>query len=248
MIEQPNRIEEPLQEEQLEASHLPVSVSPSESPSDTANAPSEMSETDASVAESTEAAAQRTPDEIMMVLSQEITNLQQELAEQRQQGDALKTRYISLAAEFDNFRKRTQKEKQDLEIQVKCQTLRELLGVVDNFERARTQIKPDDEGEAAIHNSYQSVYKNLVDSLKRLGVSAMNPKGEPFDPVYHEAMLQEPSSEYPEGTVLDQLVRGYLLGDQVLRHALVKVATTAESDSGVETEVPAQETTEESSA
>ncbi len=100
----------------------------------------------------------------------------------------------------------------------------ELLAVVDNFERARTQIVPANEGETKIHKSYQGVYKNLVDSLKRLGVSPMRPEGQPFDPNYHEAMMREHTDEYPEGTVIEQLVRGYLIGEQVLRHAMVKVS------------------------
>jgi molecular chaperone GrpE len=161
-------------------------------------------------------------------LQQEIELLKQQLEEQTQQVDILKNRYIRTTAEFDNFRKRTQKEKEDLEKQVKRNTLSELLSVVDNFERARTQIKPANDGEMGIHKSYQGVYKNLVDSLKRLGVASMRPEGEPFDPNYHEAMLREATNDYPEGTVIEQLVRGYLLDDRVLRHALVKVAAPQE--------------------
>lgn len=163
-------------------------------------------------------------------LQQEIDTLKQQLEEQTQQVDTYKKRYISLAAEFDNFRKRTGKEKEELEIKIKGKTLTEILGVVDNFERARTQIKPANDGEMGIHKSYQGVYKTLVDSLKRLGVSPMRPEGQPFDPSYHEAMMREYTDEHPEGTVIEQLVRGYTLGEQVLRHALVKVAAPKEAD------------------
>ena len=161
-------------------------------------------------------------------LQAEIGALQQQLTEQEQQVDSLKKRYITLAAEFDNYRKRTAKEKEDLERQVKAKTLSELLAIVDNFERARTQIKPDTEAEMSIHKSYQGVYKTLVDSLKRLGVSAMRPEGQMFDPNYHEAMLREYTNEHPEGTIIEQLVRGYLLDDTVLRHAMVKVTALPE--------------------
>ena len=163
-------------------------------------------------------------------LQEEIDTLKQQLEEQTQQVDAYKKRYISLAAEFDNFRKRTEKEKEELETKIKGKTLMEILGVVDNFERARTQIKPADDGEMGIHKSYQGVYKTLVDSLKRLGVSPMRPEGQPFDPSYHEAMMRQYTDEHPEGTVVEQLVRGYTLGEQVLRHALVKVAAPKEAD------------------
>ncbi|MFO0147584.1 MAG: nucleotide exchange factor GrpE [Microcystis sp.] len=163
-------------------------------------------------------------------LKEEIDTLKQQLEEQTQQVDTYKKRYITLAAEFDNFRKRTEKEKEELETKIKGKTLMEILGVVDNFERARTQIKPADDGEMGIHKSYQGVYKTLVDSLKRLGVSPMRPEGQPFDPSYHEAMMREYTDEHPEGTVVEQLVRGYTLGEQVLRHALVKVAAPKEAD------------------
>lgn len=176
-------------------------------------------------------------EQVIAVLKQEQEALQQQLAEQMQQVDAFKNRYISLAAEFDNFRKRTAKEKDDLESQVKCRTLSELLPIVDNFERARNQIKPANEGEMAIHKSYQGVYKSLVENLKRLGVSAMRPEGQPFDPTYHEAMLREPTDEFPEGTVIEQLIRGYMIGELVLRHAMVKVAAPQE------TVIPSEEAT-----
>ena len=178
-------------------------------------------------------------------LQEEIDTLKQQLEEQTQQVDAYKKRYISLAAEFDNFRKRTAKEKEELETKIKGKTLMEILGVVDNFERARTHIKPANDGETAIHRSYQGVCKTLVDSLKRLGVSPMRPEGQPFDPTYHEAMMREYTDEHPEGTVVEQLVRGYTLGEQVLRHALVKVAAPKETDPNADqsesTSIPSQE-------
>lgn len=186
------------------------------------------------------------PELLLAAIAQERDTLAQQLDEQTQQVDALKQRYISLAAEFDNFRKRSAREKQDLEVQVKCKTLGELLGVVDNFERARTQLKPNSDGEMAIHKSYQSVYKSLVDGLKRLGVSPMRPEGQIFDPSYHEAMLREYSDEYPDGTVIEQLVRGYTLEDQVLRHAMVKVS--AGSDPEATTNDPLPVTTETESS
>ncbi|MBR8831157.1 MAG: Protein GrpE [Chroococcopsis gigantea SAG 12.99] len=175
-------------------------------------------------------------DSSVTALNEEIFHLKVKLQEQTQQEEVQKNRYISLAAEFDNYRKRTAREKEELEGKIKCKTLTELLAVVDNFERARTQLKPVTPGEESIHKSYQGVYKNLVDSLKRLGVSPMRPEGQPFDPNYHEAMMREYTDEYPEGTVIEQLVRGYVLGEQVLRHALVKVAAPKDHDPNSEPE------------
>jgi molecular chaperone GrpE len=169
--------------------------------------------------------------QVAETLNREIEILKQQLEQQNQQAEAWIKRSQSLAADFDNFRKRTQKEKEELEIQVKCKVVTELLSAIDNFERARMQIKPANDGELKIHSSYQGVYKELVKSLKELGVSAMRPEGQPFDPIYHEAIMQEETNEYPEGTVIDQLVRGYSLGDRVLRHAKVKVAAPKEDAS-----------------
>ncbi|HBE17898.1 MAG TPA: nucleotide exchange factor GrpE [Cyanobacteria bacterium UBA11149] len=150
--------------------------------------------------------------------------LQAQLDDLDRQFEALKTQSMRMAADFDNFRKRTAKEKEDLEHQIKGNTLKELLPVVDNFERARSQIKPQNDGEMSIHRSYQGVYKQLVDCLKRIGVSPMRAEGTEFDPNLHEAVMRESTDEYPEGVVIEQLMRGYLLGERVLRHAMVKVA------------------------
>jgi molecular chaperone GrpE len=157
------------------------------------------------------------------------------LAELTQQIESLKTQleerstqYMRIAADFENYRKRTSKEKEELEVQMKRNTILELLPVVDNFERARSHLKPQSDAEMTMHKSYQGVYKQLVDSLKRLGVSPMRPEGQEFDPNLHEAVMREPTDEHPEGTVLEELVRGYYLGDRVLRHAMVKVAAPKE--------------------
>jgi molecular chaperone GrpE len=161
-------------------------------------------------------------------LQAEIRSLTSALAEVTSQREDFKGQYVRIAADFDNFRKRSNKEKEDIEVRTKCTTIVELLGVVDNFERARTQIKPQTDGEMNIHKSYQGVYKQLVDSLKRIGVSPMRPEGQPFDPTLHEAVMRQPTEEHPEGTVMEELQRGYFLGDKILRHSLVKVAAPIE--------------------
>lgn len=161
--------------------------------------------------------------------------MEAEIAALEQQVNLLKTQleertsqYMRIAADFDNFRKRSQKEKEELDQQVKCNTIGSLLPVVDNFERAQAQIKPQTEPEKNIHKSYQSIYKQMVTALKSLGVSPMRPKGQEFNPTLHEAAIQEPTNEYPEGTVIDELIPGYFLGEKVLRHAVVKVAAPGE--------------------
>lgn len=163
----------------------------------------------------------------------EILALAEANASLKAQLEDITSQYRRLGADFENFRKRTQKEKEEQEVNIKCSTLKQLLPAIDNFERARSQIKPQTDGEMNIHKSYQGVYKLLVDGLKQMGVSVMRPEGQPFDPNLHEAVMREPTDAYPEGTVIEDLMRGYLFGERVLRHAMVKVATAPEPDSTV---------------
>jgi molecular chaperone GrpE len=158
----------------------------------------------------------------------ELQSLAIKLTEISNQRDAFQSQYLRIAADFDNFRKRNSKEKEEIELRTKCATIMEILSVVDNFERARNQIKPQNDGELGIHKSYQGVYKQLVDSLKKIGVSPMRPEGQQFDPNLHEAIMRQPTEDHPEGTVIEELQRGYFLGERILRHSLVKVAAPPE--------------------
>ncbi|MFM2060342.1 MAG: hypothetical protein RLZZ507_12 [Cyanobacteriota bacterium] len=170
-----------------------------------------------------------------------LTQLTQQNESLKMQLDERSTQYMRIAADFENYRKRISKEKEEMETQVKRNTIMELLPVVDNFERARAHLKPQNDGEMTIHKSYQGVYKQLVDCLKRLGVSPMRPEGQEFDPNLHEAVMREPTDKHPEGTVLEELVRGYYLGDRVLRHAMVKVAAPKEDTSTEQEDESSQE-------
>jgi len=178
------------------------------------------------------------PETTIAELRQEIETLRQQLEQKNEQYQQLQNQSARVAADFENFRKRSEREKAELEQKVKQETLAEILPIVDNFERARTQIQPQTEGEMSVHKNYQGLYKQLVDSLKGLGVSAMRPEGQPFDPQYHEAVLREPSQAYEEGQVIEQLIRGYWLGDRVLRHASVKVAAPSETAEAGESAQP----------
>ncbi|MDE5069009.1 MAG: nucleotide exchange factor GrpE [Trichodesmium sp. St19_bin2] len=194
----------------------------------------ELSADNASIDTDIQSAESTSKEKDQVLLKEAYELLQTQLETTKYQLEEKESQYKRLGADFDNFRKRTQKEKEDLDTQVKCSTIMELLPVIDNFERARSQIKPANDGEMAIHKSYQSVYKQMVDSLKRLGVSVMRPEGQEFDPNLHEAVMREATAEHPEGTVIEELVRGYILGERVLRHAMVKVATAPDTDAETE--------------
>jgi molecular chaperone GrpE len=174
--------------------------------------------------------------------SDALTKLAAEAESLRLQVEERTNQCVRIAADFDNFRKRTEREKGEIELRVKRDAIGQLLPVIDSFEMSRTQIKPQTDQEVNIHKSYQGVYKQLVDCLKKIGVSPMRVEGQPFDPNFHDAIMREPTNEHPEGTVIEELRRGYLLGELVLRHALVKVAAPSE-DGDVPSEEPLSEET-----
>ncbi|APD48128.1 nucleotide exchange factor GrpE [Synechococcus sp. CS-602] len=148
----------------------------------------------------------------------------QELAALRLEHDTVRSQYMRIAADFDNFRKRQSRDQEDLRLQITCSTLSEILPVVDNFDRARQQLNPQSEEAQGLHRSYQVLYEQLVKVFKQLGVAPMRVEGEVFDPMLHEAVLREPSERYPEDFIVEELQRGYQLDGRVLRHALVKVS------------------------
>jgi molecular chaperone GrpE len=191
-------------------------------------------------APATEAAASADPE-------QRVRELEAELEALKAEHETVRSQYMRIAADFDNFRKRQSRDQDDLRVQIACTTLSEILPVVDNFERARQQLEPQAEEAQTIHRSYQGLYKQLVDVFKQLGVSPMRVEGEPFDPNLHEAVLREPSDELHEDVVIAELQRGYHLNGRVLRHALVKVSM-GPGPSGGETAAPAESAQAENEA
>ena len=156
--------------------------------------------------------------------AERLKELEAQFAALQNEHEALRSQYMRIAADFDNYRKRQSRDQEDLRLQITCSTLSEILPVVDNFDRARQQLNPQSEEAQTLHRSYQGLYKQLVDVFKQLGVAPMRVEGEPFDPSLHEAVMREPSHDHPEDVVTEELQRGYQLHGKVLRHALVKVS------------------------
>ena len=157
-------------------------------------------------------------------LKNTINNNDARLEQLEKEHETLKSQYVRIAADFDNFRKRQSRDQDDLKIQLVSKALTAILPIVDNFERARQQLKPESEEAQTLHRSYQGLYKQLVEVLKQQGVAPMRVVGQQFDPNLHEAVLREPSQEYNEDIITEELQRGYHLDGKVLRHALVKVS------------------------
>lgn len=123
-------------------------------------------------------------------------------------------------AEYDNFRKRSQKEKEALYTDIKAETISKLLPVADNLERAAL-AEADFE---SYKKGVQMTLSQLIDILSSLGVTPFGEKGETFDPNIHNGVMHEENEELPENTVSDVFMKGYKMGDKIIRHATVKVA------------------------
>ncbi len=161
--------------------------------------------------------------------SAQVKQLQQELEVARHQFKEQEESYVRLYADFENFRRRTQREKEELSQRERQKFVLEILPVIDSFEQAQQQMKLETEREKEIHNSYQGIYRLLVDALKKMGVTRMKAAGQPFDPKLHEAIQRQPNNDHPDGTVLVEFRPGYQLGEMVVRHAMVVVSARDDS-------------------
>ncbi len=145
-----------------------------------------------------------------------------ELAEARRERDDYYDRLLRKTAEFDNYRKRVERERRELTQAVSGDVLETLLPVVDDFERA-LQVEADSDA-AAYRKGVELIYKQLQDLLAKRGVTPIEAAGKPFDPQFHQAITYEPSPGRAEGEVLEVVRRGYMHGERLLRPAMVKVA------------------------
>ena len=141
--------------------------------------------------------------------------------------DTLNNQYLRLAADFDNYRKRQASERESLLKYGAENTVKKLIEVLDNFDRGAKALETIDDCEKA-KECFNMAYKNFNDVLNKIGLEAINAEGEEFDPNLHEAVMQTPTGDKPENTIIAELQKGYKLGDKVLRPALVNVATKEE--------------------
>jgi len=161
--------------------------------------------------------AEETVDETVEDTIDEADNLQKEL-------DDLNNKHLRLMADFDNYRKRQAQERESLLKYGAGETLKKIIPVLDTFERAKASIE-ELEDPKVIKESYEIVFKQLLETLEKCGLEKIDTEIT-FDPNLHEAVLQTPTDEHPEYTILDVAQTGYKMGDNVLRPALVNVATT----------------------
>lgn len=156
-----------------------------------------------------------------------IRELEERIQELENENSELKTQYLRKQADFENFRKRMQREKKEAIDYANSNLLLDLVSIIDDFERA---IKSSEESRdfESFHSGIKLIEKQFVGMLERkYGLARMESEGKEFDPQEHEAINMEESSDYDVQTVVEEYQRGYKLNERVLRHPKVKVAVPA---------------------
>ena len=158
-------------------------------------------------------------------LAPETNDDQNEVENLKQKLETLNQQYLRLAADFDNYRKRQAQERESLLKYGSENALKQMLEVLDNFERGEKALEKVEDCQT-VKDSFSLVHKQVIETLKKLGLETIETDGKEFDPNFHEAVMQTPNNDVPEHTIISELQKGYKLGDKVLRAALVNVATS----------------------
>ena len=137
--------------------------------------------------------------------------------------EQLNNQYLRLAADFENFRKRQEVERENLIKYGAADALKKLIEVLDNFDRGEKALEKVEDCQV-VKDNFNLLHKQTLDVLAKLGLEQIETEGKEFDPNFHEAVMQTPTSEHPEHTIVNELQKGYKLGDRVLRPSLVNVA------------------------
>mgnify|MGYP002706404694 FL=1 len=148
-----------------------------------------------------------------------------ELNKQKEAYEKLNNQYLRLAADFDNYRKRQESEREALIKYGMEQALKKMIEVADNFTRAEKAMEKIEDCDKA-KESFSVLHKQFKDSLDKLGLEEIKAEGETFDPNIHEAVMQVPTDEHPEDTVIQEMQKGYKYGEKVLRPAMVSVSVS----------------------
>ena len=153
---------------------------------------------------------------------EDMSGIMNDLEGKNRQVEELNNRLLRLQADFDNFRRRSRQEREELSQTVACGVIKELLPVVDNFERA---LAAGPEQEAAqLLTGVEMVYRQLLNCLEKFGLAPIEAVGCQFDPAVHEAVMRVEDSGQLEGTVLEELQKGYSVQSRVIRPSMVKVS------------------------
>lgn len=196
-------------------------------------APSEPDSTDAPPADEAESTDETDPEQKIEELAERVEALEQER-------DELNDQMLRKAAEFENYRRRMDREKKRRHEAGMLEVVEPILEVLDDFERsidAAEELQETQDPESAyesLKGGVEMVFRKFRDTLETLGVEPIEAEGDPFDEELHEAMMRQPSDEVEPGTVLQEVRKGYQMGDRVIRHSRVVVAAEPSEEQAAE--------------
>ena len=190
-----------------------------------------VAEQERSVAEAAAEEAERDEQEAAEVATVPAADLEKLKTEKEEYYDRL----LRLKAEFENYRKRVQRESESFRKYAAEDVIWELLPVLDNFERALTNV-PEGVNDG-FRQGIEIIHKQLLEALKKVGLSPMEPVGKRFDPNFHEALTGVKSEDHDEGTVVEEFLKGYTLFDKVVRHAKVSVSSGKDEEADIRNEL-----------
>lgn len=166
-----------------------------------------------------------------------LKDLEDQLAAVQAEASENRDRMLRMAAELDNFKKRSARELDDLKKYATENLLRQLLTVVDNLERAIASASPDNDNGQSLVDGVALTLAEIMKILEKHHVQPVQALGEPFDPAFHQAMCQEECADQPPNTVVQEFQKGYLIHDRLLRPAMVVVSKAAQKDQPIEKSV-----------
>jgi molecular chaperone GrpE len=157
-----------------------------------------------------------------------VAQLQAQIDTLTAERSSLYDKLLRRQAEFENYRKRVERERSELYQHGRDDVLLQLLPVVDNFERALSSLETSEGDAEALRHGVELIHRQFKDALSKLGLEAVEALGQTFDPHVHEAVTTEATDKHKENTVIQEFLRGYRIGDRLLRPAKVKVASSPE--------------------
>jgi molecular chaperone GrpE len=158
-------------------------------------------------------------------------NLAEKLKSKEQEAQENYDRLLRVSAEFDNYKKRASREMEEFRKYSNQSLIKEMLSVVDNLELAMNSANGHKTIDKGLLDGLAMTHKEIIKVFEKFNVKPISAMGQPFDPAYHEAVMQEETDEYPANTVINEMQKGYLIHDRLLRPAMVVVAATKEKKS-----------------
>jgi molecular chaperone GrpE len=159
--------------------------------------------------------------DILKQKQKEIKNLEEAIKKKEEEYNILYDKYLRVNAEYDNFRKRTAKEKEGIYSDASIDVLKNILPVLDNIERAVSFC--DVSEPEKVFEGFKIIYSQFINVLNKIGVEEIKSEGEQFNPEIHNAVMHEQNNDHPDNTITEVMQKGYIKGEKIIRPAMVKV-------------------------